>query len=245
MTYPDAKAQELLEEKLAEEAARIAPALDKNKVGPWIIKAVAEIVISKAMSAGPTRGGEKVQVRFRVGAKTVASSHLLSALRDDGLEWLPKSQMVTVLTPVVFGTVVRSDDIESSLREELQDDLLSFLLNRPELTSPLAGTQYRNRAGFQPETRKAAYEAVLSMKIRFRLTQAKGVVERVNELSDRAADLVVAVPYALFPDAGRKLGHVTARRSLLKAMTKAMNAGLSDADIDSVKNEALVSHIMS
>ncbi len=245
MIDPDAEAQELLDESLAEEASRLLPSLREKKVDPWVTKMVAGILSGRAMSAGPTRGGENVQVRFRVGAKVVASSHLLSNLRDESLNWVPKGRMVSILTPGVFGTVVRSYGIEESLRDELRGDLLSFLAKRPDLTSHLSVVQYRARAGFFSEVSRAAHGVIVSMQIRSRIAQAEGVMDRVAWLSGEAADLVASVPYALFPDARRKLGHATARKALLKAVVKAMGAGLSDADIDSVKNEALVRHIMS
>lgn len=235
---------------LMAEANKVLPALVERILNPWVDVVVSEVLSCKVTSAGPTRGGGHVQIRYRVGSRTVASSHPLRLLRDANMEFASPKVVSPFIRAGVTHAVVRPDKIEARLRSSLRshledscDDIPSDVIERAmkARATPKSGF---GRA-YQGEIRRVSHEFVNSLKVLSRVLSAPDVLPVMEEIIVRASELAVSVPYHLFPESGNRLKHATAKRKLLKAMKIALLAGVTDKELEEIKNEALVYQIMS
>jgi hypothetical protein len=229
------------------EAARALPDIVTKIVDPWVRLTAQEVVEGKALSSSPTRGGEHVQVRFRLGTRMAASSHPLQFLRDSRMEFIQPSLVSPLIRVGVTFAVIRPDKIEQRVRTRLRDRLQDACKSIP----PEVVARSRVKAGgsfsmaYQGEIWRMASSFVQTLKVDSRVLSSPGVLPAMEALIVRASELAVSVPHHLFPDSGRKLKHETAKRRLLKAMKVALLAGVTDAELEEIKNEALVNQIMS
>jgi len=234
---------------LMDQAAKALPALTERVLNPWVKMTVAEVLEGKALSAGPTRGGENVQIRYRLGSRTAASSHSLDLLRDAKMEFVPPKVASPFIRSGVTYAVVRPDRIEIRLRSNLAEHLKDSCDDIPSDVLERAKAKANPKAGFgrayQGEIHRLSYEFVNSLKVMSMVLSAPGVLPVMEAIIVRASELAVSVPYHMFPDSGRKLKHATAKRKLLKAMKAALVAGVTDQELEEIKNEALVFQIMS
>lgn len=234
---------------LMDEAAKALPGMVERILIPWVALTAAEVLECKVTSAGPTRGGGHVQVRYRVGPRTAASSHSLNVLRDANMEFAPPNTVSPFIRMGVTHAVVRPDKIEARFRASLRGHLEDSCKNIPPDVLERAKANANPKAGFgrayQGEIHRLSHEFVNSLKVLSLVLSSPGVLPVMESIIVRAAELVVSVPYHKFPDSGRKLKHATAKRKLLKAMKAALVAGVTDQELEEIKNEALVFQIMS
>ncbi len=247
MTDPNIAQDEVLN-LLTEEGCRILPGLTKKVVDPWAEKTASEILSGRALSAGPTRGGGQVQIRFRLGARLAASSHRLSLIRDHvSMEFFSPDVVASRMHREVTRSVIRTNDLEDHLGKTIRDQLEKFAESVPQEVVRRSRPNPRSYAG---DIHRMSYDLIRDLKIVERVLSAAvgipGDVPRAMEaLVVRAAELAVSVPHHLFSDSGRKLEHETAKRKLLKAMKVALLAGVTDQELEDIKNEALVNQIMT
>lgn len=232
---------------IVEESEFVLPNLVEKVVTPWSDKTVKEVLEGRVTSAGPTRGGTKVQVRFRLGARTASSCHDLAFLRYADLSFLPTVTIVSAIRANVMTAVVRSEATDAKLRYLMEEHLKSFLSKIPDDVI----RRSRAKAGsaaygttFLSEVRRLSYDTTARVATKF-VMSFPGVSEAVDEMTCKAAELIVSIPAHRFPESERKLKHDVAKRNLLKAMKVALVAGVTDSELEDIKNEALVYQVMS
>lgn len=225
-----------LKEMMDGEASRLLGLLMPSNVLPWLERTAGEILAGRVLSAGPTRSGERVQVRVRLGTRLAASSHRLARLRDQDMDFFPPDVMVRTITTEFIECITKTQDIEHSLREVLRKDLSTFYHSLPEEV---------REGSSRSDPWRTAEEAVRGLDLKSRVISSSGVAEKIGSLIAGAAAAIALVPHQRFPDSGRKLEHENAKRKLLKAMKVAFLAGVTDAELEEIKNEALVNQVMS
>lgn len=230
---------------LVGEAEKALPVLTEKVLNPWVKMTVAEVLEGKVLSAGPTRGGKNVQIRYRLGSRAAASSHSLDLLRDANMEFAPPSVVSPFIRHGVTNAVVRPDKIESRLHSDLMERLEDSCDDYPPVALEKAKALPGFGRAYQGEIRRLSYEFVRSLKTISIVLSTPGVLPVMEAIIVRASELAVSVPDHMFLDSGRKLRHATAKRKLLKAMKAALLAGVTDQELEEIKNESLVFHVMS
>ncbi len=234
---------------LEDQSVRAIPSLMTKMVHPWVKTTVAEVLEGKALSAGPTRGGERVQVRYRLGHRFAASSHPLSLLRDGNMDYFPPQKVIPLIRAQVIHAVIRPDKIEERLRSSLRDHLQGSCKNIPPDIVERALIRHKAAASvgkaYQGELWRISHGHVQAMDVACLVLSSDEVIPAMEALLVRASELAVSVPYHVFPDSRRRLRHTVAKRKLLRAMKVALLAGVTDAELEDIKNEALINQIMS
>ncbi len=240
MTY-DTKDE--VEKALIVEAERLLPSLMEEIVTPWVAKTVAEILAGRVTSAGPTRSGGSVQVRYRLGERAAASSHEITSLRDQNMDFLHAGQMVVRMLTPFMESVLRTDVVQRHVRNRLSACLSVFFQKSPHLiakssTAPSGTSQYRG------DIHRVSYDkSVLDYSAM--VMAAHGVQEKLHEMVGEAAAMAAKVPYHLFSSSKDRLHHATMKARLLKAMKKALAAGITDAELEEIKNQAIIYQVMA
>lgn len=239
---------------LVREAERILPGLLDSFATPWVREAAQGVVSARFTSAGPTRGGEKVQVRFRVGGRSVAYSCPLDLVQDEVKSFKAVDAVASILDPGVSESLFRASEGEAGLLYILEEKLSHYCQSTPAVSFGLRSSPGLQR-GTSPSTRTAAlalqgnlrrvsFDCAATFSFRAGILAFDGVREAVAALSRQSAEAVVKISNHAFRDSGHRLKHDTAKKKLRKAMKEAYLAGLTDQELEDLRHEAIVNQVM-
>jgi len=226
------------------------PEVIRSYLDPWAEARASEILAGRATSAGPTRSGKSVQVRFRIGNSVVASSHPLDNLLDGNMSFVGADLMEKFIGNDIMSTVIREDQADERLRALVEARVnedrsllkaYSASANKASQSSSVRSIAY----SFQSDVRRIIYDRTRHISPRSRVLVKPGVRAAAAGLVRAAAGLIAGVPHHAFVDSGNRLEHDVAKRKLLKALKAALLAGLTDRELEDLKNEAIVNQIMT
>lgn len=229
-----------LEKELKEQ---LAPVYMKNRVDPWVKEKVGHALAARAISAGPTRSGDSVQVRIRLSPKKLicATVRRWSTHDEDRatntrtLKSRPK--LMQLFRTVAITEVLGIQDFEAKIRQLAA----SALSNSVVKAFPAVASSGRGGRDIAYEVARKYADALGLEK---RVFYDMNVSYAMDVLADRMIALILAVPAEAYSRNSAKSEFGSAKKKLLKAMRRAMDAGLSDEDMESVKMVALASHVM-
>lgn len=228
------------------EMGRIDDETRANIVGPWIRDCQDSAISARVLSASPSRSGLKVQVRIRVApGKMVSATFPRWVTHDQDLKTktrTPKKEqdIIMIVRAHVIDALFRAGDFETRLRSNVCGLLTSLIVKK----FPQSARRSFTQSGATEVAGGLVRDWASTLDLDNRILSPDPVKAAISGLADKSREAIMAVPDSAYSSRVSKTAADSAKRQLLKAMSKAMKAGLSDEDVEAVRMTALASHVM-
>lgn len=228
------------------EMGRIADETEANIVKPWIRDCQDSAISARVLSASPSRSGLKVQVRVRISpGKIVSATFPRWVMYDQDpktkVRVLKKDQNIMILVQShVLDSIFRVGDFETRLRSNVHGLLMSLIVKK----FPQSVRRSLTQSGASEVAGGLVRDWASTLYLDSRIMSLAPVPAAVDALTEKAKEAIQSVPDSAYAFRVLKAEADSARRQLLKAMSRAMKAGLSDEDVEAVRMAALAGHVM-